>query len=333
MLAARQAGAMARRHLAGGTRRPKRVPRASQRVIYAAIVSNLAIAISKFVVAAITGSSAMLAEAFHSSVDTGNELLLLLGLKRSGRAADPRHPFGYGKELYFWSLLVAIFIFGLGGGFSIYDGISRILSAQTVSHPVWDYVVLGMATMFEGYSWQVSRRELVLMRRPGEGLWRVIRRSKDPTVFTVFLEDSAALIGIALAFAGILLSQLTGIPYFDPAASIAIGLVLAGVAILLARESAGLLVGEAANLQQVEKIKSVIRQDPAVQDVGDLLTMQLGPDQVFLAVDIKFQQDLDVSELESTIDRLESKIRQTDASVKRIFIEAESIRRGGSRAA
>lgn len=307
--------------------------RASEKVIYAAIFSNLAIAACKFIVAAVTGSSAMLAEAFHSSVDTGNELLLLLGLKRSGKVADPRHPFGYGKELYFWSLLVAIFIFGLGGGFSIYDGISRIMHAEPVSNPLWAYVVLGLAAVFEGYSWHVSHRELVLMRRPEEGLWQVIKRSKDPAVFTVFLEDSAALIGIAIAFIGILLSQLTGIPYFDPAASIAIGLVLAGVAILLARESAGLLVGEAASLRQVEKIKSVIRQDPAVQDVGDLLTMQLGPEQVFLAVDIKFQQDLDVSELEATIDRLESKIRQTDASVKRIFIEAESIRRGGTRAA
>jgi cation diffusion facilitator family transporter len=298
----------------------------SLKVIYAAIAANLAIAISKFVAAAVTGSSAMLAEAFHSTADTGNEFLLLLGLKRSERPADADHPFGHGKELYFWSLLVAIFIFGMGGGFSFYEGVSRVLKPRPISSPGWNYAVLGAAAIFEGYSWYVARRALDSQRKPGDTLWWLIRRGKDPTVFTVFLEDSAALVGIGIAFLGIFLGQLFNNPYVDPAASMLIGVLLAAVAILLAMESGALLVGESANSDQIRRVREIISSEPAVEAVGDLLTMQLGVDQVLLTIAIKFRRDLGVPQIESTIDRLERRIRQEEPSIKRIFIEAESLR-------
>ena len=268
----------------------------------------------------------MLAEAFHSTADTGNELLLLVGIKRSERPPDSDHPFGHGKELYFWSLLVAIFIFGLGGGVSFYEGFSRVLRPKPISNPVWNYAVLGAAAVFEGYSWFIARRALNSQRKPGDTLWRVIRRSKDPTVFTVFLEDSAALIGIGIAFVGIFLGQLFNNPYLDPTASMLIGVLLAAVAILLAMESGALLVGESANSDQIRRVREIIRSEPAVEAVGDLLTMQLGVDQVLLTIAIKFRRDLGVPQIESTIDRLERRIRQEEPSIKRIFIEAESLR-------
>ncbi len=298
----------------------------SLKVIYTAIAANLAIAISKLVAALYTGSSAMLAEAFHSAADTGNELLLLLGIKRSQRPPDPDHPFGHGKELYFWSLLVAIFIFGVGGGFSFFEGVSRLFRPRPVSNPGWNYTVLIMAAAFEGYSWYIARRALESQKKRGETLWRVIRRSKDPSVFTVFLEDSAALIGIALAFLGIFLGQMLHNPYLDPIASTLIGVLLGAVALVLATESGALLVGESADPDQIRRVREIISSEPSVEAVGDLLTMQLGVDQVLLAATIKFRPDLSVSELESSIDRIERRIRQEEPTIKRIFIEAESLR-------
>jgi cation diffusion facilitator family transporter len=305
--------------------------RESLNVVYKATIANVAIVTCKFIAAAVTRSSAMLAEAIHSTVDTGNELLMLLGMKRASRPPDELHPFGYGKAVYFWSLMVAVLIFGLGGGFSIFDGISRIMRSEPVTHPIWNYVVLGVSAAFEAYSWAVSRKQLMQGSRPGESVWRVIQRSKDPVVFTVFLEDSAALLGIALAFFGILLSQVTGIPYFDPAASIAIGLVLAGVALVLTRETGGLLVGERASRELVGKIKDVIAGQPEVEAVGDVLTMQLGPEQIFLAADIRFREGQNVRQLEAAIDQLENKIREVDPAIQRIFLEAESVRAAAER--
>jgi cation diffusion facilitator family transporter len=298
----------------------------SLKVIYAAIAANLAIAISKFVAAVFTGSSAMLAEAFHSTADTGNELLLLLGIKRSQRPADSDHPFGHGKELYFWSLVVAIFIFGVGGGVSFYEGVSRVLRPRSTNNPGWNYAVLCTAAAFEGYSWYIARRALESQKKRGETLWRVILRSKDPTVFTVFLEDSAALMGIAIAFLGIFLGQVFRNPYFDAVASMVIGLLLAAVALVLAMESGALLVGESANPDLIRRVRKIISSEPAVEVVGDILTMQLGVDQVLVAVTVKFRRDLSVPQIESTIDRLERRIRQEEPTIKRIFIEAESLR-------
>src|SRR5213076_792049 len=194
-------------------------------VIYAAIMANLGIAVAKFTVAAYTGSAAMMSEGIHSAVDTGNELLLLIGEKRSERAPDQRHPFGYGKALYFWALLVALSVFSLGGGLSINHGVQSLQHPAPLEDPSWNYVVLAVAAVFEGYSWNLSRRALNRYRRPGASLWQAVRASKDASVFTVFIEDSAALLGVVVAALGIALAQLSGRPWFDPAASIAIGLL------------------------------------------------------------------------------------------------------------
>ena len=299
----------------------------STKVIYVAIAANLAIALTKYGAAAITGSPAMLAEAFHSTADSCNEFLLLLGIKRSQRPPDELHPFGHGKEIYFWSLVVAIVIFGIGAGFSLDDGISLLLHPVITTKPNWNYAILAVAGVFEGYSWFVSRRELLDRRRRGQTLWRLIRASKDPSVFTVFIEDSAALGGIAIAALGIALGQVLHNPYCDPAASVLIGLLLAGVAILLANESRELLLGERAPLRQIQRVKELIRSEPSVEAVGDIFTMQLGPDEILLAVALRFSSHLRVQELELTIDRLEEKIRRQEPAIKRIFIEAESLRR------
>jgi cation diffusion facilitator family transporter len=300
--------------------------RSAKKVVYAAIVANIAIAACKFVAAAVTHSSAMAAEAVHSTVDTGNELLLLLGMKRSQRPPDPLHPFGHGKALYFYSLLVAVYIFGVGGAWTIYQGISRLRHPIPPEYMLWNYVVLALAAVFEFYSWIISYRELRSRKDPDESTWDEIIGSKDPTIFTVFLEDSAGLAGTVLAFFGIFGAQMFHRWYIDPAASILIGLLLAAVAVLLARESGALLLGERTNRARIKRVKEIIRQDPAVEEVGDLLTMQLGPEQVLLNVDIRFRSGLDVRQLESAIDRIEKQIREKEPSIRRIFIEADSLK-------
>jgi len=300
--------------------------RAAKKVVYAAVVANVAIAVGKFVAAAVTRSSAMAAEAVHSTVDTGNELLLLWGMKRSQRPPDPLHPFGHGKALYFYSLLVAVYIFGVGGAWTIYQGISRLRHPIPPEYRVWNYVVLALAAIFELYSWTISYRELLRRKDPDESTWDEIIGSKDPVIFTVFLEDSAGLAGTVLAFLGIFGAQMLHRWYIDPAASILIGLLLAAVAVLLGRESGALLLGERTNRARIKMVKDILRQDPAVEQVGDLLTMQLGPEQVLLNVDIRFRGGLDVRQLESAVDRIEKQIREKEPSIERIFIEADSLK-------
>jgi len=300
--------------------------RESKGVIYAAIIANIAIAVCKFAAAAVTGSSAMLAEAFHSTADTGNELLLLWGIKRSARPPDSLHPYGHGKVLYFYSLLVAVYIFGVGGGLAVHEGISHLKHPEIPSHPGWNYAVLALAAVFDFYSWRISYRELRARKDPNESTWDEIKGGKDPTVFTVFLEDSAGLLGVFLAFLAIFLGRQFNNPYLDPIASIVIGLVLAVLAVFLGRESGALLVGERTNRARIEHLNEIIRADPAVEEVGDLLTMQLGPEQVLLTVNIQFRRKLTLEQLESAIERIEARIRQEQPSVQRIFIEAESFK-------
>jgi len=300
--------------------------RESRGVIYAAIIANIAIAVCKFAAAMVTGSSAMLAEAFHSTADTGNELLLLWGIKRSARPPDSLHPYGHGKVLYFYSLLVAVYIFGVGGGLAVHEGISHLKHPEIPSHPGWNYAVLALAAVFDFYSWRISYRELRARKDPNESTWDEIKGGKDPTVFTVFLEDSAGLLGVLLAFLAIFLGRQFNNPYLDPIASIVIGLVLAVLAVFLGRESGALLVGERTNRARIERLNEIIRVDPAVEEVGDLLTMQLGPEQVLLTVNIQFRRKLTLEELESAIERIEARIRREQPSVQRIFIEAESFK-------
>lgn len=268
----------------------------------------------------------MLAEAFHSTVDMGNELLLLWGLKLSVRPANALHPFGHGKALYFYSLLVAVYIFGIGGGLAVYRGISSLHHPEIPGYTGWNYAVLAVAAAFDFYSWRISYRELLARKEPGESTWNEILASKDPTIFTVFLEDSAGIIGDFLALLGIFLSSVFHNPYLDPAASILIGILLGAVGLLLGRESGGLLVGERTDRTRIRRVKEIILKDPSVEDVGDLLTMQLGPSQVLLTVDIRFHRGLDVQQLEAAIDRLEYSIRKEEPTIERIYIETDSLR-------
>src|SRR6266567_3960705 len=298
----------------------------SEKVVYAAILANLAIMACKYAAAIVTRSSVMLAEAFHSTADCGNELLLLLGMKRSQRPPDPLHPYGHGKVLYFYSLLVAVYIFGIGALLAFYHGISHIRRPELSSHASWNYAVLALTAAFDFYSWIVSYRELLSQKDPDESTWDEIIGSKNPVIFTVFLEDSAGLVGTALAFLGIFLGRLLHKPYLDPVASLLIGLLLVAVAALLGRESGALLVGERTNRAIIRRVRRIIQNDPSVEALGDLLTMQLGPNEVLLTADIRFRRGLDVQELESAIDRLESRIRHDEPAIKRIFLEADSLK-------
>lgn len=297
--------------------------RDSRKIIFVAIVANLAIAGLKFVAAILTKSSAMLAEAIHSTADTGNELLLLLGLRRSTRPADALHPFGHGKVLYFYSLLVAVYIFAFGGGLSIYQGISRLRHPILPDHATWNYLVLAGAASFEFYSWFISYQELRRRKDPNETVFDEIIGSKDPTVFTVFLEDSAGLIGTFLAFLGIILTRLFNNPLFDPLASILIGILLALVALFLGRETGALLVGERTNRARIRIMRQIIVSDPAVERVGRLFTMQMGPQQALLNVEIRFQRNLDIPQVELAIQRIKKHIRQKEPTVERIFVDPD----------
>lgn len=295
--------------------------------VYGAIASNLAIAVAKFAAAFVTGSSAMLAEGIHSVVDTGNELLLLLGLHRSRRPGDELHPFGHGKELYFWSLIVAILLFGVGGGMSVYEGISHLQHPREIRDAVWNYVVLAVAFLAEGTSWTIALRQLLRQRR-GRGLWHTVRASKDPSVYTVLAEDTAALAGVVVAFLGVYLGHRLGKPDLDAAASMVIGLILAAVAVFLAFESRGLLVGESADRAVVERIREITEADPGVDRVRRLLTMHLGPEQVLLNMDLAFRPGLGASDLPGVVERVEEGIRREFPEIDRIFIEVGPFRRG-----
>lgn len=301
----------------------------SKTVIYAALAGNFAIAVIKFIAASITQSSAMLAEAVHSLADTGNELLLLLGIRLSLRPPDKEHPFGYDRERYFWPFIVAIILFGLGGGVSVYKGILHLQNPTPITHPGWDYLVLGIAAIFEGISWTFALRGFLTIRG-NRSTWKAIHTAKDPTILTVLFEDSAALLGLCVAFFGIFLSDLWDNPYFDGAASIIIGVILAAVASLLAYETRGLLIGESADPRIVASIRRLVEQDPAVERARQPLTMHLGPRNILVNLDVQFRSTLSADEIEAAIDRLESAIRRQHPLVKRIFLEAEAIISSGS---
>jgi cation diffusion facilitator family transporter len=296
----------------------------AKKTIYAAITANFAIAIVKFIAAAITGSSAMLSEGIHSIVDTGNELLLLLGLRLSQRQPDDSHPFGYGQELYFWTLIVALFIFAVGGGMSIYEGVNHLLVPEPLTDPFWNYIVLILAVVFEGYSWYIALQQF-LATKGDENFWKAIRASKDPTIFTILFEDSAALIGLFLAFLGVFSGHLWNNVYLDGVASIAIGVILAGVALLLAYESKGLLIGEGANAATVADIKAITQADFAVKEVLRVLTLHFGPEEILLNLEIRFNSELSTEQLAIAVERIERQIRERHSDIQNIFIEAKSI--------
>lgn len=288
--------------------------------IYSAIAANLAIAIAKFVAAAISGSSAMVSEAIHSIVDTGNGALLLVGIHKSKKPADENHPFGHGKEIYFWSLIVAILIFSIGGGMSIYKGIAHISEPVTLTDPFWSYIVLAIAFVFEGTALFLAVKSFK-KQKGTNSYWKAIKISKDPGSFAIILEDTAALLGLIFAFAGLFFSHYLNDPRFDAYASVIIGLLLAFIAAILAKESKGLLIGEGASSQMSQSILSIVHADEAVDKAKKPLTMYFGPNEVFLAIDIRFKQNQSSLEIEQTVRRLEKAIRESHPIIKRIFIE------------
>lgn len=304
---------------------PPRMASESRTAIYVGIAANVLIGATKFAAALVTGSSAMVAEGVHSIVDSGDGLLLLLGQARAARPADEGHPLGHGKELYFWSLIVAIIFFALGSGMSFYEGIIHILHPEPISDPKWNYVVLAASTVFTAWSFTVAFREFH-KRAGSHSYWETFRRSKDPTIFTLVLEDLADLVGLLFAFLGVYFGHRLNNPYLDGSASIGIGLVMAVVAVLLARESKGLLIGESATPSERAAIHAAACGDPDVRDVRRIITLVFGPESVLVLMDVVFRAGLDSAAIGAATDRMEARIREVRPAVKHIYIEAESLR-------
>ncbi len=298
---------------------------ASKRVVFAALAMNAAIAATKFGAAFVTGSSAMLSEAIHSLVDTGNQILLLYGLRRSARPADDKHPFGYGPELYFWAFVVAILIFGLGAGISFFEGVAKVRSPHAMSSPVINYIVLAFALAFEAVAWTVAYREFNRVRGR-TSLLSAVRRSKDPALFTVLFEDTAAMLGLVVAFVGIALSQILDMPVLDGYASIGIAIILAAAAAFLAYETKGLIIGEGADPVVTDGVRQMLEQHAAIKHINELRTLHLGPEEVLLTMSVDFADDRSSSEVEAAISDLEIEIKAAYAQIKRVFIEAQNWR-------
>jgi len=295
----------------------------SVKVILAALAGNLAIAVAKFVAAAMTGSAAMFSEAVHSAVDTGNEVLLLWGLRRAARRPDPSHPFGYGLELYFWVFVVAIMIFGLGAVLALMGGIEKLRDPEPVRNIVINYVVLGLSIVFEIGSWTVAFREF--RKQLGDSGWFLtVRRSKDPTVFAVLFEDTAALIGLVLALLGIGLADMLDMPALDGVASIGIALVLAATAAFLGYESQSLLTGEAAVPEVRQDIERIASGTPGVVGINEVLTMHFGPQEVLAALSLDFDDAISAADIEACVAHIERAIKAAHPDVSRVFVEAKS---------
>jgi len=294
----------------------------SKLVIIAALIGNALISVTKFVAASITGSSAMMSEGIHSLVDTGNQILLLYGMKRAAKPADDDFPFGYGKEIYFWSFIVAILIFALGGGISIYQGIQHVQHPEPIANALVNYIVLGLALVFEGAAWYFAFREFSRVK----GRWgylEAIQRAKDPSIFVVLFEDSAAMLGLLVAFVGVWLSEATGILIFDGIASIIIGLILLGTSVWLAYETKGLLIGESANQPVIRGIRDTLRGKANINYVNEVLTMHMGPDFILANISVDFDDDITAKQVEADIAAIDRSIKQEYPQIKRVFIEAE----------
>jgi cation diffusion facilitator family transporter len=267
----------------------------------------------------------MLSEGIHSVVDCGNQGLILFGLKRANRPPDERHPFGYGMELYFWTFVVAILIFAVGAGVSIYEGIERLLHPHPIDSPYVNYIFLVLAMVFDSMAWWVAYKEFQ-RTRGNRGWFEAVRHSKDPTVFTVLFEDTAALLGIMIAMVGVASAHLLGVTWADGAASVMIGVVLAGTAVLLAMECKGLLIGEAADQKVVEGIRATFTADRRIARVNEVLTMHMGPTDILLAASVDFVDNLGSGEVEQCITDFERQIKTAHPAVKRFFIEAQNWR-------
>lgn len=297
----------------------------SNMAIYGALTANLAIAVLKFIASYFTGSSAMLSEGIHSAVDSANQLLLLLGISRSKKPADKNHPFGHGKEIYFWSLIVSILIFSLGGGMSIYEGIKHVQEPEPLTNLTWNYAVLSAAIVFEGISFVIAVRSLNKNKQIRGGFLKRVRLSKDPTLFVIIFEDGAALGGLLIALVGIFIGSFYNIPEADGIASICIGLLLAFVAIILTIESRNLLIGEGVEPFIANEIFELVKKEKTVANLSRPLTMHMAPHDVLLALDVQFETDLTSNEITEAVRRLEKNIRELYPEIKRIYIEARNL--------
>jgi len=296
---------------------------ASRKVIYAALAGNLLIALTKFAASLWTGSSAMMSEGVHSVVDTSNQILLLYGISRSSKPPDEDHPLGYGRELYFWSFIVALLIFSLGAGVSIYEGIVHISAPVHITDPAVNYIVLGISFVFEGTTFLIALKEFNKLRGP-LGYFQAVHLSKDPPSFLVLFEDSAALIGIVIAFTGTFSASQLGMPVLDGLASIGIGIVLALTATFLARESKGLLIGEGARGRTMRSIRQIAAEQPGVEHVNDLVTVHLAPQQVVAALSLEFKDELTTPQIENAVANIERRICSQNPEVFTVFIKPQS---------
>ncbi len=304
----------------------------SKIAVIAAIIGNIAIAVVKFIAAAITGSSAMISEGIHSLVDTGNGGLLLLGMKEAKKAPDETHPFGHGKALYFWTLVVSVSIFGIGGGLSLYEGISHIRHVDPeaiFTNPMANYIVLAIAVIIEGGSFSVAIREFNKMRGK-QSPWSYIRHAKDPSTYTVVMEDSAAMLGLVFAFLGVFFGHLLENPYLDGAASVAIGLLLMSVAFVLAFETKELLLGEGLNKEQIAEMRRQVEADPAVERGAEILTMYMGPHDLLVNLAVCFKPGLSAEQVHDAVHRLQEGIQKSYPEAVRVYIETESLADAGS---
>lgn len=298
-------------------------PPASRLVLFAALAANLGIAAAKFAAAAISGSSAMLTEGFHSVVDSINQLLLLYGQKRASRPPDARHPLGYGRELYFWSFVVAILIFSTGAGLSIYEGVRHLQHPEPIRSPWINYVVLALSLALEGTSWWIAVREFG-GAKGDQGWWQAVRESKDPPSFIVLFEDSAAIFGLVVACIGVTVSLATGDARWDGAASIVIGLALAGVAVALARESKGLLIGEPADPALEAAVRAAIDRRAEVTGVNEITTVHIGPQNIFLGLSVDFDDRVPVGRIEAMIAEAEAELRTRWPALRAIYIKPQA---------
>ncbi|NTS30858.1 cation transporter [Phyllobacterium sp. BT25] len=297
----------------------------SKKVIYAAILGNLLIAATKFIAAFFTGSSAMLSEGVHSLVDTGNGALLLYGLRRAARPADKSHPFGHGRELYFWSFIVALLVFAVGAGVSFYEGVIHIMRPEPVANPIVNYVVIGLAMIFEGASWFVALKEFRMMK--GKlGYVEAVQESKDPSVFTVLFEDTAALLGLIIALVAISAAQIFDMPALDGVGSIGISIILAATAIFLARESKGLLMGEAALPEVEQQILDLANKDPDIQKANGVLTVHMGPKQIVAGLSVEFEDHIQAPQIEACVERLEAALKTANPDIVTLFVKPQTAR-------
>jgi len=292
-------------------------------VIFAALFGNSLIAATKLTAAAFTGSSAMFSEGIHSIVDSGNQGLLLLGLSRAKKPADRQHPFGYGKEVYFWSFLVALLIFAVGAGVSLYEGVRHILHPKAIANVRLNYIVLAVSFLFEGVAWMIAAREFN-RHRGRRSIWQAVRRSKDPSTFVVLFEDSAAMAGILVAFLGIWLGQVTGLAWFDGAASVIIGLILGGTAWLLAIETKDLLIGESATPDIEIAVRKMVAEYPDIEHTNQVMTLHMGPEYILLTLSLDFRDAAAATDVERITSDLTRRIKADLPEVRKVFVEAEA---------